>query len=212
MPNLGLYLARPEGLFYKFAMTLFYPVLAVELAALIWVLYEAGRFTYELVARRGRRRLSYMETEIGLAKQRTAEGDPAQAMTHLKNAARHSPLTRRYIDRLAASPQITKVKVEKLLEDTELEASRRLEAARILTRLGPMLGLMTTLIPISPALIGLARGDVQTLSNNLVIAFSTTVIGLLIGGVAFIIATVRDRLYTQDISDIEYILDLFEEA
>ena len=80
----------------------------------------------------------------------------------------------------------------------------------MLVRIGPMLGLMGTLIPIAPALVGLAQGDVQTLSDNLVIAFSTTVVGLLIGGVAYVVSAVRDRLYTQDVSDIEYVLDLLE--
>jgi biopolymer transport protein ExbB/TolQ len=54
----------------------------------------------------------------------------------------------------------------------------------------------------------LAIGDVQTLSSNLVVAFSTTVVGLLIGGLAFTISVVRDRLYTRDVSDIEYALEL----
>jgi len=71
-----------------------------------------------------------------------------------------------------------------------------------------MLGLMGTLIPISPALVGLAQGDVQTLSDNLVIAFSTTVVGLLIGGIGYVISTVRERTYLQDIGDIEYALEI----
>ncbi len=73
-----------------------------------------------------------------------------------------------------------------------------------------MLGLMGTFIPISPALVGLAQGNVQALANNLLIAFSTTIIGLLIGGLGYTMSAVRDRRYTQDISDIEYALDLME--
>jgi len=73
-----------------------------------------------------------------------------------------------------------------------------------------MLGLMGTLIPISPALVALAQGDTQTLSDNLVIAFSTTVVGLLIGGLAYAMSMVRDRMYALDVSDIEYVLDSLE--
>jgi biopolymer transport protein ExbB/TolQ len=69
---------------------------------------------------------------------------------------------------------------------------------------------MGTLIPISPALVGLAQGDVQTLSDNLVIAFSTTVVGLLIGGIGYGISTVRERVYTRDVNDIEYALEIAE--
>jgi hypothetical protein len=64
---------------------------------------------------------------------------------------------------------------------------------------------MGTLIPLSPALAGLAAGDVETLSENLRVAFSVTVAGLLVGSIAFAISLVRDRLYGQDYSDLEYI-------
>jgi len=49
---------------------------------------------------------------------------------------------------------------------------------------------MGTLIPLSPALAGLARGDVEQLSDNLRVAFSITVLGLLIGAIAFGISLV----------------------
>jgi len=69
---------------------------------------------------------------------------------------------------------------------------------------------MGTLIPLAPALTGLAEGNTQMLTDNLKIAFSVTVIGLLIGGLGFIVSIVRDRFYQQDISDLEYILELLE--
>jgi hypothetical protein len=71
--------------------------------------------------------------------------------------------------------------------------------------MGPALGLMGTLIPLSPALAGLADGDIAALSENLRVAFSVTVAGLMIGAFAFAISLVRDRLYAQDYSDIEYV-------
>jgi biopolymer transport protein ExbB/TolQ len=64
---------------------------------------------------------------------------------------------------------------------------------------------MGTLIPLSPALEGLAKGNVRLLSDNLRVAFSVTVVGLLIGAVAFAISLVRDRMYAQDLSDLEYV-------
>jgi biopolymer transport protein ExbB/TolQ len=76
----------------------------------------------------------------------------------------------------------------------------------MLVRFGPALGLMGTLIPLSPALDGLAKGDVSQLSENLRVAFSVTVLGLLIGALAFSISLVRDRLYAQDLSDLEYVV------
>ncbi len=81
----------------------------------------------------------------------------------------------------------------------------------MLVRAGPALGLMGTLIPLSPALAALASGDVAELSDNLRVAFSVTVLGLLIGAVAFGISLVRDRLYGQDLSDLEYVTAMFSE-
>ena len=69
---------------------------------------------------------------------------------------------------------------------------------------------MGTLIPLAPALAGLAAGNTAVLAANLEIAFSVTVIGLLIGGLGFIVSIVRDRFYQQDISDLEYMLQLLE--
>jgi len=95
--------------------------------------------------------------------------------------------------------------INKALADFDFDAQRRLARTRLLVRAGPALGLMGTLIPLSPALTGLANGNTRALSQNLRIAFSVTVIGLLIGAVAFGLSLTRDRLYGQDLSDLEYV-------
>ena len=64
---------------------------------------------------------------------------------------------------------------------------------------------MGTLIPLSPALTGLANGNTSALSTNLRVAFSVTVVGLLIGAVAFGLSLARDNMYGQDLSDLEYL-------
>jgi biopolymer transport protein ExbB/TolQ len=75
----------------------------------------------------------------------------------------------------------------------------------LLTRVGPMLGLMGTLIPLGPALTGLAAGDTQVMAQNLVVAFTTTVIGVLIGALAYGIGLVRRAWYARDVCDLEFI-------
>ena len=95
--------------------------------------------------------------------------------------------------------------LNKALADFDFDAQRRLGRTRMLVRAGPALGLMGTLIPLSPALTGLANGDTAALSQDLRIAFSVTVVGLLIGAVAFGLSLTRDRMYGQDLSDLEYL-------
>ena len=96
-------------------------------------------------------------------------------------------------------------RIAKALADFDFGSERRLERTRLLVRAGPALGLMGTLIPLSPALTGLAQGDVSRLSENLRVAFSVTVLGLLVGAIAFGLSLVRQRIYGQDLSDLEYV-------
>jgi biopolymer transport protein ExbB/TolQ len=96
-------------------------------------------------------------------------------------------------------------RIAKALADFDFDAQRRLGRTRLLVRLGPALGLMGTLIPLAPALDGLARGDTTELSKDLRVAFSVTVLGLFVGAVAFGLSLWRDRLYGQDLSDLEYV-------
>jgi biopolymer transport protein ExbB/TolQ len=67
---------------------------------------------------------------------------------------------------------------------------------------------MGTLIPLGPALLGLAQGNIKQLSDSLVIAFTTTVVGIVVGGICYCVATIRTRWYRQDLSDLEYAVDI----
>ena len=76
--------------------------------------------------------------------------------------------------------------------------SGRLEQLTLWVRFGPALGLMGTLIPLGPALVGLAQGDLETMATNLIIAFATTVVGLLISLIALALQAVRKCWYRND--------------
>jgi biopolymer transport protein ExbB/TolQ len=200
-----------QQLIYDIARILFWPVLIASLACLVWVLIELGVLLYELWLRFRYRDLDALEIRALRARKAFRDGKPRTAYRYLQEN-NYSLVVVRFLydlirnyqtERLAAKPL-------KLLQEYEFYTIRRLERTRILVRVGPMLGLMGTLIPLAPALVGLASGDVAALSENLVTAFSVTVIGLLIGGLAFLVSIVRDRLYSQDISDMEYLLELLE--
>jgi biopolymer transport protein ExbB/TolQ len=93
----------------------------------------------------------------------------------------------------------------KSLDDLEGDVAASLAQLSWLTRVAPMLGLMGTLIPLGPALTGLASGDVAVLSSHLVVAFTATVIGVLIGCCSFSMGLVRKHWYQHDMSELEYI-------
>ncbi|MEH6472306.1 MAG: MotA/TolQ/ExbB proton channel family protein [Halopseudomonas sp.] len=83
------------------------------------------------------------------------------------------------------------------LSEAELEyrLRRRVERSDFVTRLGPMLGLMGTLIPLGPGLAALGLGDFGQLTSAITIAFDTTVLGLLVGMTGFVISRLRRRWY-----------------
>ena len=97
---------------------------------------------------------------------------------------------------------------EKALSELEFSGERDLEQSRVLMKAGPMLGLMGTLIPMGPALAGLAAGDVASMALNMQIAFATTVVGILIAGVGLMLYSVKRHWYAKEISDLRYCLDL----
>ena len=139
------------------------------------------------------------------ARDAIARGDRDEATQALARIAKSSSMWTALEGLLANSPPgpETENRMSKILADFDLRSMKRLERTRMLVRFGPALGLMGTLIPLSPALTGLAAGNIAQLTKNLRVAFSVTVLGLLIGAVAFSISLVRDRMYAQDLSDLE---------
>jgi biopolymer transport protein ExbB/TolQ len=181
------------------------PVLILALLALALVIFELGSFAIEVRGRRGRRFEALTEgAEEARAKLVADDRDGAAAA--VRGAARSPAMAGtlafivQHARRAGAEHQINKA-----LADFDFDAQRRLARTRLLVRAGPALGLMGTLIPLSPALTGLANGNTTALSQNLRIAFSVTVVGLLIGAVAFGLSLTRDRMYGQDLSDLEYL-------
>ena len=85
--------------------------------------------------------------------------------------------------------------LQKLLADFDIAAAKDLATSKTLSKMGPMLGLMGTLIPMGPALVGLAAGDIGSMAYNMQVAFATTVVGLFSAAIGFITGQVKSRWY-----------------
>lgn len=105
----------------------------------------------------------------------------------------------------------TPAQVQRLLANFEIAADKDLAISKTLTKLGPILGLMGTLIPMGPALAGLTSGDIASMAYNMQIAFATTVVGLVAGAVGFLTQQVKQRWYLQDMTNLEFIAELLNE-
>ena len=113
----------------------------------------------------------------------------------------------RHVLRARESP----ARVQLLLSDFEIAADKDLAVSKTLTKMGPMLGLMGTLIPMGPALVGLSTGDISSMAYNMQVAFATTVVGLFASAIGVITLQIKQRWYVRDMANLEFLADLLNE-
>lgn len=114
-----------------------------------------------------------------------------------------------YINRLLVAD--SEAMRQRLLSDFEIAADKDLSTSKTLSKMGPMLGLMGTLIPMGPALVGLSTGDIASMAYNMQVAFATTVVGLFAAAIGFITQQVKQRWYLQDMTNLEFVAELLNE-
>lgn len=221
-----------QSAIYVISTTLLYPVVIVLLGLTLWLITEIGVFTVEYLSRIGRLGRSTGTGVLSKKNPTDIEGEIIEVKTlvdsdkfregiDLLNRSTTSRFVYMFLDGLLAIKEkearldnpgtykkLFPVNLEKLLQKCDLLISKRLEKSKSMIRLGPMFGLMGTLIPMGPALLALTKGDVETLAGSLIIAFGTTVVGLLIGVVAYLITVARTRWYRQDMNDVHYICEV----
>jgi biopolymer transport protein ExbB/TolQ len=174
------------------------PVIVLLLLFLVRALILVGGFFGEWFRRSALQKHLTVLLEDGAA-------DKTEALTQLagRTQAEKSPLMRAIRQLLAhrGNPAWC----ERLLANYEVDAQRELDQSRTLAKLGPMLGLMGTLIPMGPALVGLAAGDLASMAYNMQVAFATTVVGMLIAAIGVVTLQVRQRWYARESNDLEFI-------
>lgn len=186
-----------EETLYRLSNAILLPTLAGVLALVAWTAILAGGLCREWWGRGAVRRTLRQLRQIPLGSPRSEE-DLRQCL-----ATCPSGLPARLNRLIQAWP--APCDRAKCLEDLELDAAARLSRLGWITRIAPMLGLMGTLIPLGPALHALAAGDIARLSSNLVVAFTTTVVGVFVGSAAFSMSLLRKNWYGRDLSDLEHI-------
>ena len=207
-----------QSIFYLMMNAMLYPVMGLLIFLFIYMLYVSGAFVSEFAFRRKRDHNSDKDSEWLVMKvsndiSHGGFGEAADKIkAYLKKPYMESQLGRGFLKDLSA--QIGKgldnldIRIENTLQKYEIEVSRLQDKTRVLVRVGPMLGLMGTLIPMGAALLALSKGDLAQMANCLIIAFGTTVAGLAIGILAYVISVVRERWYAEDTKDMGYIAEL----
>ncbi len=100
-----------------------------------------------------------------------------------------------------------KALASELISGEETRLIKKTNKTDILVKVGPILGLLGTLIPLGPGLAALGSGDIMTLAQSLTIAFDTTVTGLSIGALSFLISRFKKQWYETDLIDVETVAE-----
>lgn len=103
-------------------------------------------------------------------------------------------------------------KTELLLSEYEIEADKNISTSKVLTKMGPILGLMGTLIPMGPALVGLSTGDIASMAYNMQVAFATTVVGLVVSAIGFMTQQIKERWAVKSITVLEYLAEVVKQT
>ncbi|ACX52734.1 MotA/TolQ/ExbB proton channel [Ammonifex degensii KC4] len=195
-------------LMHVFSYSLLAPTIAVLLFFIVFSVAELGSLVVECLRERHGRKI--IVNIADLLQQFRKERDPEK----IKNLVSQSELTRRQknaLNELLAHHDLPVASLQalarQLLTKEELHYAKITGRTDTVARLGPMLGLMATLIPLGPGLIALSQGNIQKLAESLLTAFDATVIGLAAAAIAFVISQVRKRWYEDYLSTLETIME-----
>lgn len=168
-------IAQIEQTMYQLSDFFMAPVLCLIALLFIYSLFATGQFFSQTMQRRRHYKsfLQLLNSKLGSNPALKLNGYP---MASLANEM----------------PNISQ-------DQLDVAALKELEGVRNVSRLAPMLGLIATMIPMGPALKSLADGSIQGISENLIVAFSAVIFGLIIASITFWIASVKKRWMVEEL-------------
>jgi biopolymer transport protein ExbB/TolQ len=178
-----------------------FPVMTLLWVCVGAVLFMAGQSLLEFLARR-RERLGF-DIERWL-EHGAVLGADAQRRQRLP-AALGRLVTE--IEQGRAEGRLAAGGLEHLVLASEERVRATLTGSRLLVKVGPSLGLLGTLIPMGTALAALATGNLDAMAGQMVVAFTTTIVGLACGTAAYVILTVRQHWVTETVREQRFIAE-----
>lgn len=178
---------------YLISSIMLYPAMVILLASFVALVVNSGAFLAEWAARARLKAPSFDDWPAILRGRK----DPKHYMGETLNR----------LEDILSGPSPSWELVENLWQGTRRHYLKKLDYLRILVRVGPSMGLIGTLIPMSTGLASLSQGDMSRLSADLVVAFTTTVVGLAVGVTAYVLYTVRSRWLESDLEILQLVME-----
>ena len=164
-----------EQTMYQLSDFFMAPVLLLISVLFIYALFASGQFFAQIIQRR------------------TNKAHFQQLLLSCLGENKQLPLAGYALSQLAnKQPSVSK-------DQLDVAALCDLDGVRNVSRLAPMLGLIATMVPMGPALKSLGDGNIQGISDNLVVAFSSVIFGLVIASITFWIASVKKRWLAEEL-------------
>lgn len=182
------------------------PVLVILLIIVIISIITLGGVIAEYTSRR--------KVPVGTIRDLIYDINRADSVESLKNvitSAKIPKSQKKALIEIASSSELgvesREALARKLFEFEEEKTMDSLQKTDIITRIGPTLGLMGTLIPMGPGLAALGAGDINTLATSLTVAFNTTIVGIGSGALCYVIGKIRSGWYDRYLSDLDALID-----
>ncbi|WP_432645131.1 MotA/TolQ/ExbB proton channel family protein [Methanobrevibacter sp.] len=182
------------------------PVLVILLVIVIITIITLGGIIAEYTSRK--------KVSVGTIRDLIYDINDSKSVDDLKNVINNAKIPKsqkRVLIELASSERLGNdsrdALARKLFEFEEEKTLATLKKTDIITRIGPTLGLMGTLIPMGPGLAALGAGDINTLATSLTVAFNTTIVGIGSGALCYFIGKIRSGWYDSYLSDLDALID-----
>lgn len=192
-----------QTILYTIATALLYPVVVLLIFLTLWMLVYAGGFAAEWVKR------SHFRRKEGLSDALESIYEQKKLPQSLKESLplHVTAYSKALSDLIKKQGMFTAERIEEVNQKIQYKLLGEVDKIRLIVRVGPSLGLMGTLIPMGTGLAGLTQGNMAQLSSSLILAFTTTVIGLALGISAHFFSVVKERWVCEDMIQINLITE-----
>ena len=194
-----------KGILRAVSSALQVPTIIILILLILLTIVMLGSFVAEILTERKALRLNIPKLVDDLQGKSTAEMKEIIASSTL--LTRQKAAAQELISRVTYPDDTREALARQLIADEESRYGKIVKITDLTARVAPMFGLMGTLIPLGPGLIALGQGDAGTLSSSLLIAFDTTVAGLISGAISYVVSGVRKGWYEEYMIGLETIME-----
>ncbi len=188
-----------NGLF-ALGQVLRFPVMALLWVCVVAAIFMAGHVLVEFVGRRRERQGFNLHAWL-------KQGPALAEGERLRQLPSHLRQMLAAVEAEQQQGTLVNGAFEHLLLEREERVRRTLAPSRMLVKVGPSLGLLGTLIPMGTSLASLATGNLEAMAGQMVVAFTTTIIGLATGTLAYVVAATRQGWVNETIREQRFLAE-----